>query len=123
MLIIAFYTTDLFIFYLAFEGLAVPTFFLIYIYGAEITKLRAAKFFLVYSFLSSTLLSIAIIELYTHFKTTSLNQLIIKIPLALSSNNVFTNDVPLLSYNRYIFIYLLLFLGFGIKVPLVPFHM
>lgn len=112
MLLITFYTTDLFIFYLGFEGLTIPTFFLIFIYGAEVTKLRAAKFFLIYSFISSTLLSFAISLMYIQYQTTNLNQLL----------HIFLNDNSLTA-ERYIIIYLFLILGFGIKIPIVPFHM
>lgn len=114
MLVILFATSDLFVFYLTFEGLTIPTFFLIFIYGAEITKLRAAKLFLVYSFLSSTCLSLAISFLYVQFATANLNQLVSLVQLS---------PKGMLSYERYLVIYLLLLVGFGIKVPIAPFHM
>jgi formate hydrogenlyase subunit 3/multisubunit Na+/H+ antiporter MnhD subunit len=113
MLFFIFLTTDLFILYLSFEGLTIPTFFLIFIYGSDLTKLRAAKFFLIYSFFSSTLLSLAIILLYIQFQTTSLNQLLIH----------YTHHLNSFTIERYNFIYLLLVIGFGIKIPLAPFHM
>jgi NADH:ubiquinone oxidoreductase subunit 4 (subunit M) len=96
MLILAFSTIDLFIFYLSFEGLSIPVFFLIYLYGAEVTKIRASLYFIIYSFLSSTCMAVSIFLLYSQFNTTNINQLIISYkPICLiqqeSSINLF-ND-------------------------------
>jgi NADH-quinone oxidoreductase subunit M len=78
-LLIAFSTVDLFLFYVTFEALTIPTFLLIYIYGADIMKLRAAKHFLVYSFLSSTFMNIGIATLYNLTLSTSIEQIIFKL--------------------------------------------
>lgn len=109
-LFVAFSTLDLFIFYLAFESLTVPTFFLIYLYGGEIQKLRAAKFFLVYSFISSTLLNFGIAILYNYTLTTSIQQIVYKL------------NIDSITAERYISIYIFLLLGFAIKIPLAPFY-
>jgi NADH-quinone oxidoreductase subunit M len=118
-MITAFYTTDIFIFYLAFESLTIPTFFLIYIYGSEVTKLRAGKYFLVYSFISSSFLCIAIALLYIQFGTTQITQMVTRLDLSLTTSN----QISYISSERYMLIFLMLLLGFGIKIPLVPFHM
>ena len=75
MLLLIFSTEDLFIFYLGFEGLSIPVFFLIFLYGAEVTKLRASIYFLVYSFISSTCMAFAIFLLFSQFQTLNINQL------------------------------------------------
>ena len=72
MLVITFSTVDLFIFYLGFEGISIPIFFLIFLYGAELTKIRAALYFLIYSLSSSTFMALAIFLLYTQFGTTDI---------------------------------------------------
>ena len=116
-LIIAFYTTNLFIFYIGFEGLTLPTFFLIFIFGADKLKFRAAKLFLIYSFLSSTFLSFGITLLYVQLQTTSLNRIITLLTIKEGTNSL------IISTERYIFIFILLFIAFGIKIPIAPFHM
>ena len=115
---LTFYTTNLFIFYVGFEGLTLPTFFLIFLFGAEKLKFSAAKLFLIYSFTSSVLLSTAIGLIFLQVQTVSLNQ----VQLAFTMN-IQTGLVSQMTQERYIFIFLLLFTAFGIKIPIVPFHM
>ena len=43
-------TFYLFIFYISFEGITIPTFFLVYLFGAELTKIKASIVFLISSF-------------------------------------------------------------------------
>ena len=155
MLIITFTTLDLFIFYLGFEGLTIPVFFLIYLYGSEITKIRASLYFIIYSFLSSTFMALAIFIMYSQFQTTNILQLIIKyneaiyglVPKNKAShiwinyintlqnfnfntdflvfNEIFfeNTDTILFSKDRLCLLWILLFLAFIIKLPMVPFHM
>ena len=75
MLIITFSTSDLFIFYLGFEGLSLPIFFLIFLFGAELTKIRASIYFLVYSLTSSTFMGLTIFLFYTQVGTTDVRAL------------------------------------------------
>jgi NADH:ubiquinone oxidoreductase subunit 4 (subunit M) len=77
-LFIAFSSLDLFIFYICFEGITVPTFFIIYLFGAELTKLRASIVFLISSFLSSGFITIALVALYSQAKTSGIYQLLLK---------------------------------------------
>lgn len=71
MLIITFSTSDLFIFYLGFEGLSLPVFFLIFLFGAELTKIRASIYFLIYSLTSSTFMALSIFLFYSQSGTTN----------------------------------------------------
>ena len=112
MLLLAFVSSNLFVFYIAFEGLTIPTFYLIFIYGSEITKLKAAKHFLVYSFLSSFFLIITIGVLHNSYNTTN----ILEIQILMNKGYDITNE-------RFTLLFLSMFLGFGIKIPLAPFHM
>lgn len=126
MLIIAFSTLDLFIFYLSFEALSMPVFFLIFLYGAEITKIRASWYFIIYSLLSSTCMALSIFLLYSQFKTTNILQLLTKFnPLVCNEKafNFINIGQSIMSFERLSLIWLLLFLGFIIKIPMVPFHM
>lgn len=70
---------DLFIFYICFEGITVPTFFIIYLFGAELTKLRASVVFLLSSFLSSGFITMALVSLYTQMKTSGIYQIMTKL--------------------------------------------
>jgi len=115
MLLIAFNTTDLFIFYLAFKGISIPVFLLIFLYSAEITKIKASLYYIIYSFLSSTFLAIAIFLLYIQFSTSNIT---ILCELMDSYSLKF-----LYSLNKMYIIYFCLLLSFLIKLPLVPFHM
>ena len=129
-LIIAFSSLDLFIFYICFEGIAIPTFFIIYLFGAELTKIRASIVFLISSLLSSGCITIALVSFYTHYKTSGIYQLLTKMFLL---NGFIVEDDPqyqllLLEYNclspeRTAFLWVLLFIGFAIKLPICPFHM
>ena len=129
MLIITFSTTDLFIFYLGFEGLSIPVFFLIFLYGAEITKIKASIYFIIYSFLSSVCMGISIFLLYSQFGTTNIYKITQLLQINLNSFT-FNDEIYLISQNssiitneRFNLIWILLFLSFIIKLPLVPFHM
>lgn len=99
MLIITFSTGDLFIFYLGFEGLSIPVFFLIYLYGTEITKIRASLYFIIYSFLSASCMSISIFLLYSKFSTSNIHQLIIKYKASISSIHKVNSEFIL--YNKH----------------------
>ena len=136
MLIITFSTTDLFIFYLGFEGLSIPVFFLIFLYGAELTKIRASIYFLIYSLSSSTFMGIAIFLLYSQFGTTDVLLLQLKLSNSLmfiiNNSDILNNSyyinlaenyVSMLTFERLGLVWIFLFLSFAIKMPLVPFHM
>jgi len=158
MLIITFSTVDLFIFYLGFEGLSIPVFFLIYLYGAELTKIRASLYFIIYSFSSSTCMAVSIFLLYSQFSTTNINQIIVKYNSSIFSLDSYPQQFILyvtelikgvcykfqlestllkpsiwanlsglqsinISFERLSLIWILLFLSFIIKLPMVPFHM
>lgn len=114
MLIITFSTSDLFIFYLGFEGLSLPIFFLIFLFGAELTKIRASIYFLVYSLTSSTFMGLAIFLFYTQMGTTDVRAL---------QTLYQGSSITILTFERLSLIWIFLFLSFAIKMPLVPFHM
>ena len=94
MLFITFSTSDLFIFYLGFEGISLPVFFLVFVYGAEITKIRASVYFIIYSLTSSTFMAISIFLLYSHFGTTDVTSLKLKFKnLSLNFGDSLTNGI------------------------------
>ncbi len=108
-----FVAIDLFLFYVAWELVLVPMFFLIHIWGGENRKYAAIKFF-IYTHLASLVMLIGIFLLYLEGGTFYMPDL--KDAIAL---NVAGRD---LSFERLQLIFWLLFIGFVTKFPQVPVH-
>ncbi|MBI4218064.1 MAG: NADH-quinone oxidoreductase subunit M [Elusimicrobia bacterium] len=104
-----FVSLDLFLFYLFWEIMLVPMYFLIGIWGGPQKEYAAIKFFL-YTLFGSIFLLIAILALYFRADphTFDLIQL-------LQQNYQFVGRFQTI-------VFLLLFIGFAIKVPIFPFH-
>lgn len=119
MVLISFSSIDLFIFFISFEGITLPTFFLIYLYGSELTKVRASLMFLLCSLTSSTFITISLISLYSQFKSS--NIYILNFFFFNTQNQLFSNNP--ISIERFLVLWIVLFLGFAFKMPLCPFHM
>ena len=105
-----FIALDFFLFYVFWEVMLLPMYFLIGIWGGPRREYAAIKFFL-YTLLGSVLLLVALLYLYFtptphSFDMTQLGALVKdKIPL----------DVQIL-------LWIALFIGFAIKIPAFPFH-
>ena len=112
-----FTSLDFFLFYVFWEVMLVPMYFLIGIWGGERRIYAATKFFL-YTMIGSVLMLVAILALYfihgdaTGTFTFSYPQ----IQSALASGRV------VLSPTIELWLFLAFFLAFAIKVPLFPFH-
>ena len=112
-----FASLDLFLFYVFWEVMLVPMYFLIGIWGGE-RRIYAAMKFMLYTMIGSVLMLVAIIGLYmihgnaTGTFTFSYPQ----IQSALSAGRV------VLSPATELWLFLAFFLAFAIKVPLFPFH-
>ena len=102
-----FLALDLFLFYIFWEVVLVPMYFLIGIWGGPQKEYAAIKFFL-YTLAGSMFMLIGILALYFASTPHTFNMLEL-------SKNVFA-----LHFQKIIF--LALFLGFAIKVPIFPFH-
>ena len=102
-----FAATDVFLFYVFFEAMLVPMYFIIGIFGGPRRQYAAMKFFL-YSLVGGLLMLASVIGLYvTSGKSTfAFSELIGTIP----------NDAT----QKWLF--LGFFIAFAIKAPLVPFH-
>jgi NADH-quinone oxidoreductase subunit M len=107
LLIGVFAATDVFVFYVFFEAMLVPMYFLIGRYGGPRRQYAAVKFFL-YSLLGGLLMLAAVIGLYfaTSARTFSFEEI------------VKAGIDP--GVQRWLF--LGFFIAFAIKAPLVPFH-
>jgi NADH-quinone oxidoreductase subunit M len=102
-----FVSLDLVLFYVFWEVMLVPMYFLIGIWGGERKLYAAIKFFL-YTLFGSVVMLVGILVLYFQYHTFDLMAMLqsgIVLPLALQS-----------------WVFLAFFLGFAIKVPMFPFH-
>jgi NADH-quinone oxidoreductase subunit M len=107
----AFMALDFLIFFLFWEVMLVPMYFLIGIWGSANRLYSAIKFFL-YTLVGSVVMLLGILALYFAYY---------------SATGVYTFDVT--RYQAYNFpanlqwwVFLAFFLGFAIKVPMFPFH-
>jgi len=114
MMIGVFAATDVFLFYVFFEAMLVPMYFMIGSYGVGRRQYAAVKF-LLYSLLGGLLMLVAVIALYvysaesavTGHHGTFLFNVLIHVPLS-----------PTVSK----WLFLGFFIAFAIKAPLWPFH-
>jgi NADH-quinone oxidoreductase subunit M len=114
-----FVSLDLFLFYVFWEAMLVPMYFLIGIWGGPRKLYAAIKFFL-YTLFGSVLMLLGILALYFYYPkaggapagTFELTELVRVL------GNL--NDPQWLDMQKWIF--LAFFLGFAIKVPMFPFH-
>jgi len=107
MMIGVFAATDVFLFYVFFEAMLIPMYFLIGSFGGPRRQYAAVKFFL-YSLLGGLVMLASVIGLYfaTSARTFDFQQLVAG-----------TIDPGLQKW-----LFLGFFIGFAIKAPLVPFH-
>ncbi len=108
-----FASLDLFLFYIFWEAMLIPMYFIIGIWGGENRIYAAIKFFL-YTMFGSLLMLVAIIAL----GVSAMNQL-----------GYFTTDYTVLKtissnllYSTQLLMFLAFALSFAIKVPVFPFH-
>jgi len=114
MMIGVFAATDVFLFYVFFEAMLVPMYFMIGSYGLGRRQYAAVKF-LLYSLLGGLLMLVAVIALYvysgesavTGHHGTFLFNLLIHVPLSPTVQK---------------WLFLGFFIAFAIKAPLWPFH-
>ena len=107
----AFMSLDFLLFFLFWEVMLVPMYFLIGIWGSANRLYSAIKFFL-YTLVGSVVMLLGILALYFYNH---------------SVTGVYTFDVTLfhklnIPYDLQWWVFLAFFLGFAIKVPMFPFH-
>ncbi len=114
-----FFALDFFLFYVYWEVMLIPMFFLIGIWGGENREYAAVKFFL-YTFFGSILMLVGMVALY-YASGKGVDSFSI---LALQGGRFSDLTIELfgttLSFSKLFFIFL--FIGFAIKVPVFPFH-
>ncbi len=113
---------DIILFYIFFEFTLIPLFFLIGIWGSEDRRHAAIKFF-IFTFSGSVLTFLGLLTIVlwdqsqsaTHELTFSIPQL---------TANLLQHPLPMDAAHHYLqlWVFLALFAGFAIKVPLFPLH-
>lgn len=102
-----FVSLDFILFYVFWELMLVPMYFLIGIWGGERKLYAAIKFFL-YTLFGSVMMLVAILVIYSNYHTFDVMAIMETgkfLPIAIQS-----------------WVFLAFFLGFAIKVPMFPFH-
>jgi NADH:ubiquinone oxidoreductase subunit 4 (subunit M) len=106
LLINTFASLDLFIFFIYFESIIIPMFLLISVWGSRSRRVYASYLLLSYTLFGSVFVLISIIYIYTTIG---------------SSSFIYISNMNLLT-DKLIIIFLAFFIGFGIKVPIIPLH-
>jgi NADH-quinone oxidoreductase subunit M len=115
-----FMALDFFLFYVFWEVMLVPMYFLIGIWGGARRLYAAIKFFL-YTLLGSVVMLLGILALYFYNSTGLLGWKGLGNPATFSILQ-FHAIAPSIPADLQLWIFLAFFLGFAIKVPMVPFH-
>lgn len=120
---------DFFLFYVFYEVMLLPLYFLIGIWGGERREYAAIKFF-IYTLLGSVLMLLIIVGLYfsvinPETGAHTFNMLHMMNPANYVDGSFFaylTNDHQVLGIPARMVGFVVLFFAFAIKVPVVPFH-
>jgi len=108
IIIVYFYvfSTNILIFFLFYELLLIPSFLIVYYISPSRRAIQASLYFLIWTQIGSFLVLIVIAYLLS----------------VVGSSSFFDIKLYSFSYKETFCIYFVLFLGFGFKVPLWPFH-
>jgi NADH-quinone oxidoreductase subunit M len=126
----SFAALDALLFFVFFEFMLIPMYFLIGIWGGPKREYASVKFFL-YTLLGSIFILIVFIALYASVRNPNSEVLehTFSISHLSSSGNIIVGSAldpnatsTLLGWSWRIWAFLLLFIGFAIKLPVVPFH-
>src|SRR6266850_3167016 len=107
-----FLARDLFLFYVMWEVMLIPMYFIIGIWGGERRIYASIKFF-IYTFLPSLLMLVAIIYLGLHMRTA------IGTPDFSYDHLLTASGIP---ERTTLLLFAAFFLAFAVKVPIFPFH-
>jgi NADH-quinone oxidoreductase subunit M len=118
-----FVALDFFLFYVFWEVMLLPMYFLIGIWGGPRKEYAAIKFFL-FTLLGSVLMLVALLAMY--FKSAEAGVPTFNLITYATSEAIqqlFNSEATtFLGYNFAVAMFVLLFIGFAIKVPVFPFH-
>ena len=111
LLILSFSALDIIVFYISFESTLIPMFIIIGVWGGREEKVKAAYYMFMYTLIGSLLMLIGIFVIYYKSGTTSYESL------------HWLNIEEILGENVSKWVWLGLFASFGVKIPMVPFHL
>ena len=114
-----FLSLDFFLFYIFWEVMLLPMYFLIGVWGGPLRHYAAIKFFL-YTLFGSVFMLLAMLGLY--YYTAPFNSDVGTFNLIKLIELAPQIDAQLWGYNVQWLLWLGLFIGFAIKVPVFPFH-
>ena len=106
IILVVFSTLNLFIFYIFFEAVLIPIFFIIGIWGSRERKIRAAYLFFLYTLLGSLFMLFALLVIYMEIGSLDFSCLL---------QNTF-------SFKKQQLLWVAFFFSFASKVPMVPIH-
>ena len=109
-----FLAMDFFLFYVFWEVMLLPMYFLIGMWGGPQRMYAAIKFFL-YTLFGSVFMLLAMLALYYYSDPNTFN-------LITLIQTAGTIDAEIWGYSAKYLIWIALFIGFAIKVPIFPFH-
>src|SRR3989338_3835071 len=117
-----FVALDFFLFYIFWELMLLPMYFLIGIWGGPRREYAAIKFFL-YTLFGSVLILLAILALYFTSEPNTFDMTV----LIAQSGKYGTAPLPIWPFDQWGWgfqhiVWLALFIGFAIKIPAFPFH-
>jgi NADH-quinone oxidoreductase subunit M len=105
-----FVSLDYFLFYVFWEVVLIPMYFMIGVWGGPKKDYAAIKFF-IYTHIASLAILVSIMALYYESGMQSFNMETIAVAGSTSFNKTFQ-----------VAVFAAMFFGFGVKVPMVPFH-
>jgi NADH-quinone oxidoreductase subunit M len=112
-----FVSLDLFLFYVFWEVMLVPMYFIIAIWGGGRRLYSAVKFF-IYTLIGSLIMIPGILTIYFNYHQYALQHKLVEI---YTFNLLKLYQIPM-SLAKQFWVFIALSLGFAIKVPMVPFH-
>ena len=98
---------DLLLFYIFFESVLIPMYFIVGIWGSRERKIRAAYFFFIYTLLGSVFMLLSILYIYYQVGTTDY-EILLTFIFSISEQKI---------------LWFSFFISFATKVPMVPVHL
>jgi NADH:ubiquinone oxidoreductase subunit 4 (subunit M) len=108
ILVWTFTSTDLLLFTCFFESILMPMMFIIILYGTRDRRIKALTYFFMYTILGSVFLITGLFLLFTEARTFAFGSLSTPYWGTVTKQQI---------------LWVLLFLTFAIKIPMVPFHL
>lgn len=114
-MVMIFAARDLLVFYLAFEAMLIPMFFLIGRYGQGAERRKAAMKFLLYSLAGGLIMLVGVVTLYAYGTAGGVNP-------HLFTFETLVKVTPKLPGMWQMLVFITFFFAFAVKAPMVPVH-